>query len=77
VVSAAPARAPLFEKRDNCTSAVVYSFSGRRHQLGDGDGSTLALTLVPGASDAATTTPDLPRISIVFVADLYSFVPKA
>ena len=57
-VSAAPARAPLFEKQDNCTSAAVTAaampqsplrrlaldlrFSGRRHQSGDGDGSTLA-----------------------------------
>jgi hypothetical protein len=47
------------------------------HQLGDGAGSTLVLTLVPGAAGTATTMPDLPRISIVFVADLYSFVPKA
>ena len=74
--SAAPARTPLFEKRDNCTSAAVTAaampqsplrrlaldlrFSGRRHQSGDGDGSTLTLTLIPGASGAATTTPDLP-----------------
>jgi hypothetical protein len=74
--SAAPARAPLFERRDNCASAAVTAdamprsplrrlvldlrFSGRRRQSGDGDGSTLTLTLVPGASGAATTTPDLP-----------------
>jgi hypothetical protein len=57
--------------------SLLYGFSGRRHQSGDGNGSTLALTLVPGASGATTTMPDLPRISIVFVADLYSFVPKA
>jgi len=50
---------------------------GRNHQSGDGDGSTSVLTPVPGASGAATMTPDLPRISIVFVADLYLFVPKA
>ena len=74
--SAAPARAPLFEIRDNCASAAVTAdamprsplrwlvldlrFSGRRCQSGDGDGSTLTLTLVPGASGAATTMPDLP-----------------
>ena len=74
--SAAPARAPLFERRDNCASAAVTAdamprsplrrlvldlrFSGRRRQSGDGDGSTLTLTLVPGASGAATTTPALP-----------------
>jgi hypothetical protein len=74
--SAAPARAPLFERRDNCASAAVKTaamprsplrrlvldlrFSGRRRQSGDGDGSTLTLTLIPGASGAATTTPDLP-----------------
>jgi hypothetical protein len=75
-VSAAPAHAPLFERRDNCASAVVTTaamprsplrrlvldlrFSGRHRQSGDGDGSTLTLTLIPGASGAATTTPDLP-----------------
>ena len=75
-VSAAPVRAPLFERRDNCASAAVTAatmprsplrrlalnlrFSGRRRQSGDGDGSTLTLTLVPGASGAATLTPDLP-----------------
>ena len=74
--SAAPAHAPLFERRDNCASAVVTTaamprsplrrlvldlrFSGRHRQSGDGDGSTLTLTLIPGASGAATTTPDLP-----------------
>ena len=74
--SAAPARAPLFERRDNCASAAVTAaamprsplrrlvldlrFSGRRRQSGDGDSSTLMLTLIPGASGAATTTPDLP-----------------
>ena len=74
--SAAPARAPLFERRDNCASAAVMAaamprstlrrlaldlrFSGRRRQSGDGDSSTLMLTLIPGASGAATTTPDLP-----------------
>ena len=74
-VSAAPARAPLSERRDNCASAAVtpaamprfplrrlaleLHFSGRRHQSGDGDGSTLTLTLVPSASGTATTTPDL------------------
>ena len=74
--SAAPARAPFFEIRDNCASAAVTAdaiprsplrrlvldlrFSGHRRQSGDGDGSTLTLTLVPGASGAATTTPDLP-----------------
>jgi hypothetical protein len=74
--SAAPARAPLFERRDNCASAAVMAaamprstlrrlaldlrFSGRRRQSGDGDSSTLTLTLIPGASGAATTTPDLP-----------------
>ena len=74
--SAAPAHAPLFERRANCASAVVTTaamprsplrrlvldlrFSGRHRQSGDGDGSTLTLTLIPGASGAATTTPDLP-----------------
>ena len=74
--SAAPARAPLFERRDNCASAAVTTaamprsplrrlvldlrFSGRRRQSGDGNGSTLTLTLIPGASGAATTTSDLP-----------------
>ena len=74
--SAAPARAPLFERRDNCASAAVMAaamprstlrrlaldlrFSGRRRQSGDGDSSTLTLTLIPGASGAATKTPDLP-----------------
>jgi hypothetical protein len=74
--SAAPAHAPLFERRDNCASAVVTTaampwsplrrlvldlrFLGRHRQSGDGDGSTLTLTLIPGASGAATTTPDLP-----------------
>jgi len=74
--SAAPACAPLFERWDNCASAAVTAaamprsplrrlvldlrFSGRRCQSGDGDGSTLTLTLVPGASGAATITPDLP-----------------
>ena len=74
--SAAPARAPLLERQDNCASAAVTAaamprsplwrlaldlrFSGRRRQSGDGDASTLTLTLVPGASGAATTTPDLP-----------------
>ena len=74
-VSAAPARAPLFERRDNCASAAVTTaamprsplrrlaldlcFSGRRRQSDDGDSSTLTLTLVPGASGAATTPPDL------------------
>ena len=74
--SATPARAPLFERRDNCASAAVMAaamprstlrrlaldlrFSGRRRQSGDGDSSTLMLTLIPGASGAATTTPDLP-----------------
>jgi hypothetical protein len=74
--SAAPARAPLFERRDNCTSAAITTatmpwsplrrlvldlcFSGRSRQSGDGDGSTLTPTLIPGASGTATTTPDLP-----------------
>ena len=74
--SAAPARAPLFERRDNCASAAVTTaamprsplrrlvldlrFSGRRRQSGDGNGSTLTLTLIPGASGAATTTSDHP-----------------
>ncbi len=74
--SAAPARAPLFERRDNCTSAAVTAaamprsplrrlaldlrFSGRRRHSGDGDISTLTLTLIPGASGAAAMTPDLP-----------------
>jgi hypothetical protein len=35
-------------------------FSGRHRQSGDGNGSTLTLTLIPGASGAATTTPNLP-----------------
>jgi hypothetical protein len=40
--------------------ALDLRFSGRRRQSGDGDSSTLTLTLIPGASGAATTTPDLP-----------------
>jgi len=70
IAPAPPSRLP------RCLS-LLYGFSGHRHQSGNGDGSTLALTLVTSASGAATTTPDLPRISIVFVADLSSFVPKA
>ena len=74
--SAAPAHTPLFERRDNCASAVVTTtamprsllrrlvldlrFSGRHRQSGDGDDSTLTLTLIPGASGAATMTPVLP-----------------
>ena len=74
--SAAPAHAPLFERRDNCASAAVTTaamprsplwrlvldlrFLGRHRQSGDGDGSTLTLTLIPGASGATTTTPDFP-----------------
>ncbi len=75
-VSAAPARAPFFERQENFASASVtvatmpwsplwrlaldLCFSGRRRQSGDGDGSTLMLTLVPCASGAAMMTPDLP-----------------
>ena len=70
-----PAHAPLFERRDNCASAAVKTaamprsplrrlvdlrFLGRRRQSGDGNGSTLTLTLIPGASGATTTTPGLP-----------------
>ena len=67
---------PYPDEGDNCASAAVKTaampwsplrrvvldlrFSGRRRQSGDGDSSTLTLTLIPGASGAATTTPDLP-----------------
>jgi len=40
-------------------AGVRPSLLGPR-QLGDGDSSTLTLTLIPGASGAAATTPDLP-----------------
>ncbi len=40
--------------------ALDLRFSGRRRQSADGDSSTLTLTLIPGASGAATTTPNLP-----------------
>ena len=83
MVSAAPARAPLFERRDNCASAAITTavmpwsplrrlaldlrFSGRRHQ---------SLTLVPGTSGAATTTPYLPGNICHLCSRSLSFCPQ-
>ena len=89
--SAAPARAPLFERRDNCASAAVTAavmpqsplrrlaldlrFLGRR-QSGNGNGSTLTLTLVPGAYSAVTTTPNLPGNLRCLCSRSLSFCPQ-
>jgi hypothetical protein len=89
--SAAPARAPLFERRDNCASAAVTAavmpqsplrrlaldlrFLGRR-QSGNGNGSTLTLTLVPGAYGAVTTTPNLPGNLRCLCSRSLSFCPQ-
>ena len=56
--------------------AIDLHFSGRRRQSGDGDSSTLTLTLVPGASGAATTTPDLPGNLRRLCSRSLSFCPQ-
>ena len=81
--SAAHARVPLFGRQDNCASAAITAaamprsplrrlaldlrFSGRRHQ---------SLTLVPGASGAATTTPYLPGNICRLCSRSLSFCPQ-
>jgi len=75
---------PPFRKTDNCASAAVTTaampwsplrrlaldlrFSGRRHQ---------SLTLVPGASGAATTTSDLPGNVCRLCSRSLSFCPHS
>ena len=91
-VSAAPARAPFFERRENFASAAVtviamprsplwrlaldLRFSGRCRQSGDVDGSTLTLMLVLGASGATTMTPELPGNLRRLCSRSLSFFPQ-
>ena len=89
--SAAPARAPLFERQDNCASAAVMAaamprsplrrlvldlrFSGRRRQSGVGRWRHQHID-ADARPGAATTTPDLPGNLRRLCSRSLSFCPQ-